>query len=366
MQRFILAAAMLVALVSCQRRPLEYFYKPDARIILKVDWTDFPEKPTGMTVFLYKEGEAGRAFTTSDVDQTELNITAGRYKLFVMNQSVTEIGGVTFKDMGTYETAEAVLSKVASKWYSIVKGVIASTEGDEDLPGVGVQPDDIGIAIAQEFTISEDEVKEFNYKYAKWRKGKGKQDGDGEAADDAPIDKDAPALRTISVVAHNVVSTMTIKIHFKNIHNLASVRASMEGLANSFLLTQGTTSRDEVAQLGENWTIHITSTDGKEGYVESTMSTFSFPGGVTSVANRNPKANVFIVQALHSDRQTITTEVYDVGDKFKVSFPPKYRMHLDLEVGPIWLPNVDPAGDSGGFITNVEDWEDLIDVVIPI
>ena len=363
--KYILSLAVLIAALGCERRPLEYFYKPEAKIILEVDWSDFPEKPTGMTVFLYKDGKSGKSFTTSDVDKTELNVEAGTYKLFVMNQSMTEIGGVTFKGMGSYDNAEAVLSKVASKWYSIVKGVIASTEG-EDLIGVGIQPDDLGIGLAAEFTISEEEVKDFNYKYAKWRKGKGKKDGDGEAADDAPIDKDAPVLRTIEAVAHNVVSTMTIKIYFKNIQNLASVRASMEGLADSYLLTRNTTSQTEVAQLHEEWTIHVTSADRKEGYVESTISTFSFPNGVTSVTGRNPQANVFTVQALHSDHKTITTEVYPVGDKFRVSFPPKYRMHLDLEVGPIWLPNVDPAGDSGGFITNVADWDDLIDVVIPI
>ena len=363
--KYILSLAVLIAALGCERRPLEYFYKPEARIILEVDWSDFPEKPTGMTVFLFKQGEAARSITTSDVDKTEINVTAGTYKLYVMNQSMTEIGGVNFKDMDSYENAEAILSKVASKWYAIMKGVIASQEGD-DLPGVGIQPDNLGIALAADFTITEDEVKNFQYEYAKWRKGKGKKDGDGEAPDDAPVDKDSPALRTIKAVAHNVVSTMTVKINFKNIHNLASVRASMESLAESFMLTQGTTSQKEVAQLMESWTIHITSADGKEGYVESTISTFALPNGVKTVANRDPRANVFTVQALHADRKTITEEVYSVGDKFKISFPAKYRMHLDVEVGPIWLPNVDPSGDAGGFITDVIDWDDIIDVSIPI
>lgn len=357
---------MLAAVFGCQRRPLEYFYKPEARIILKVDWSDFPEKPTGMTVFLYKQGEAAQSFTTSTVDETPLNITAGRYKLFVMNQSVTEIGGVNFREMGTYETAEGVLSKVASKWYSVMKGVIASGEG-EDLPGVGIQPDDLGIAIAEEFTITEEEVKNFNYENAKWRKGKGKKDGDGEAADDAPYDTDAPALRVIEVAAHNVVSHLHIKINFKNIHNLASVRASMEGLAESFYLTQGTTSRAVLAQLIEEWKLVKTSADGKDGYVESTISTFALPNGETSCANRSSQLNMFTVQALHADHKTITTQTYDVGDKFKITVRPKfYRLFMDLEVGPIILPGYDPAGDGGGFITTVVDWDDLIDIDIPI
>ena len=317
-----------------------------------------------MTVFLYKDGEAPQSYTTSDVDKAELNITAGHYKLFVMNQSMTEFGGITFKDMNSYENAEAVISKVASKWYAIMKGVIASQEGD-DLPGVGIQPEDLGIAIADEFTISEEEVKNFQYEYAKWRKGKGKQDGDGEAPDDAPIDQDAPALRTVKAVAHNVVSRLHIKIYFKNIPTLYSVRTSMEGLADSYLITQNTTSRQDVAQLIEKWDIHITSTDGTEGYVESTIHTFALPNGVKSVAQRNPQANVFTVQALHADRKTITEEVYPVGDKFKISFPSKIRMQMDLEVGPIYLP-YNPAGDGGGFISYVEDWDDVIDVPIPI
>lgn len=362
--KYILSLAVLIAALGCQRRPLEYFYKPEAKIILEVDWSDFPEKPTGMTIFLFKEGEAARSITTSVVDRTELNISAGRYKLFVMNQSITEIGGVSFKNMGSYENAEAVLSKVASKWYAVMKGVIASSEED-DLPGVGIQPDDLGIALSGEFTISEEEVKNFQYQYAKWRKGKGKQDGDGEAADDAPIDKDAPALRTISVAAHNVVSRLHIKINFKNIQNLASVRASMESLAESFYLTQDNTSRAEVAQLIEQW--NLVKTSEKEGYVESTISTFALPDGVTSVANRNPQANIFTVQALHADHKTITTEVFPVGDKFRITVRPKfYRLYMDLEVGPIELPDIEPTDNSGGFITTVVDWDDLIDVTIPI
>lgn len=362
--KYILSLAVLIAAIGCQRRPLEYFYRPEAKIILKVDWSDFPEKPTGMTVFLFKDGEAGQAFSTSDVDQTELNISAGRYKLFVMNQSMTEFGGITFKDMSSYDDAEAIISKVTSKWYAIMKGVIASQEGDE-LHGVGAQPEDLGIAIADEFTISEDEVKNFQYQYAKWRKGKGKQDGDGEAADDAPVDKDAPALRTISAVAHNVVSRLHVKIYFHNIPTLYSVRTSMEGLADSYLLTKNTTSQKEVAQLMEKWNIHVTSPDGVDGYVETTIHTFALPDGVTSVAQRDPRANIFTVQALHKDLKTITEEVYSVGDKFKISFPGKIRMQMDLEVGPINLP-YDPSGDAGGFISYVEDWDDVIDVPIPI
>lgn len=362
--KYILSLAVLIAAFGCERRPLEYFYKPEARIILNVDWSDFPEKPTGMTVFLFKEGDAARSITTSVVDQTELNISAGRYKLYVMNQSITEIGGVTFKDMGSYENAEAVISKVASKWYAIMKGVIASSEG-EDLPGVGIQPDDLGIAIAEEFTISEDDIKNFQYQYAKWRVGKGKKDGDGEAPDDAPVDKDAPALKTINVVAHNVVSRLHIKINFQNIQNLASVRASMENLAESFFLTQDKTSSSEVAQLIEQWS--LVKTGEKVGYVEATISTFALPNGVTSVTSRNAQANVFTVQALHADHKTITTETYPVGDKFKITVRPKfYRLYMDLEVGPIVLPDITPEENGGGFITTVVDWDDLIDVTIPI
>lgn len=364
--KYILTLAVLIAAIGCQRRPLEYYYKPEARLLLEVDWSDFPEKPSGMTVFLYKEGEAPRAISVPEVDKTEIFLDAGKYKLFVMNQSLTEIGGVNFSDMGNYDTAEAVLSKVASKWYSVLKGVIASSEG-EDLIGVGIQPDDLGIGIAQEFEISAAEVQEFQYKYAKWRKGKGKKDGDGEAADDAPYDKDAPVIRTIKVQPHNVVSQLKLKVNIHNIHNLYTVRASMEKLAESFLLTQGTTTQKEVAQLIEQWNLVKTSSDGKDGYVEATISTFALPNGVTNVTGRDPQANVFTVQCMHSDKKTYTTQQFEVGDKFKITYRPKfYRMIMEVEVGPIYLPNVDPSGDSGGFVSYVEDWDDVIDVSIPI
>ena len=367
MKRFsyIVVLAALLATMGC-RRPLEYYYKPEARLCVEVDWSDFPEVPTGVTVFIFKEGEAPRSITTSEIRKPEFNITAGRYKMFVMNQSMTEIGGVNFNDMDSYETAEAILSKVASKWFSVLKGVILSSEG-ESLIGVGIQPDDLGIGIVPEFEITEAEVQDYQYKYAKWRKGKGKKDGNGEAADDAPYDKDAPIIRTIKVTPHNVVSQLKVKVHVRNVQNLYTVRASMENLAESFLLTQGTTSQKYVAQLIEQWNLTKTSDDGKIGYVEGMISTFALPNGITSVQNRTPGSNVLTVQCLHADGKTYTTESFEVGDKIKITLNPKYyRMIMEVEVGPIYLPNHDPGGDGGGFVSYVEDWDDITDVRIPI
>ena len=139
----------------------------------------------------------------------------------------------------------------------------------------------------------------------------------------------------------------------------------MENLAESFYLTQDKTSSSEVAQLIEQWS--LVKTGEKVGYVEATISTFALPNGVTSVTGRNAQANVFTVQALHADHKTITTETYPVGDKFKITVRPKfYRLYMDLEVGPIVLPDITPVENGGGFITTVVDWDDLIDVTIPI
>ena len=315
--KYILSLVVLIAAIGCQRRPLEYFYRPEAKIILKVDWSDFPEKPTGMTVFLFKLADLP-AEVAKVVDAMQVGDISNPFQMI--------------DDRGKTVCAIAKLKN--------------RTEGHKA-------------------TITEDEVKNFEYEYAKWRKGHGKKDGDGEAADDAPVDKDAPALRTISAVAHNVVSRLHVKIYFHNIPTLYSVRTSMEGLADSYLLTKNTTSQKEVAQLMEKWDIHVTSPDGVDGYVETTIHTFALPNGEKSVTGRDPQKNVFTVQALHKDLKTITEEVYTVGDKFKISFPGKIRMQMDLEVGPINLP-YSPGGDAGGFISYVEDWDDVIDVPIPI
>lgn len=366
LMRYIVVLVAVLATFGCQRRPLEYYYKPEAKMLLEIDWSDFPEMPTGVTVFIFKEGEAPRSITTSEVNKPEFTISAGRYKMYVMNQSMTEIGGVNFEDMSSYENAEAILSKVTSKWYSVLKGVISSNEG-EGLIGVGIQPDDLGIGIIPEFEITAAEVQDYQYKYAKWRKGKGKKDGDGEAADDAPYDKDAPVIRTIKVMPHNVVSQLKVKVNVHNVQNLYTVRASFERLAESFLLTQGTTSQKEVAQLIEQWNLTKTSDDGKIGYVEGMISTFALPNGETSALNRNPQANVLTVQCLHADKKTYTSEVFEVGDKLKITLSPKYyRMLIEVEVGPIYLPNHDPAGDGGGFVSYVEDWDDEVDIDIPV
>ena len=365
-----LTAAIIMAAISCIRRPLEYFYVPEARVQLKVDWSDFPEHPTGMTVFIFKEGEPMRSITTSEVDETEIGLSAGRYRLYVMNQSISEIGGVIFNNMDSYDDAEAILSKVVSKWYTMLKKMLTKTEYDEDdgeIMGVGIQPDNLGIAIAEDFELTEEEVRAFQYENAKWRTGRGKMDGDGEADENAPYDFEAPAIRTIAVTAHNVVSQLHIIVNIHNIHNLYSVRSCLDDLAESFMLTQGTTSARHTTQIIDGWNLVVTSDDGRDGYVETTVNTFALPDGIISCAGRDPKDNMLTVQCLHADRITYSTSQFEVGDKIAITVNPRYyRLYMEIEVGTIYLPNHDPAGDNGGFISTVDDWDDLIEVGIPI
>ena len=101
--------------------------------------------------------------------------------------------------------------------------------------------------------------------------------------------------------------------------------------------------------------------------MEAVINTFALPDGVFSCAGRDPKANLFTIQCLQADRLTISTFAFDVGDLFEITRQPRFnRQILELTVGPITMPDYRPGDDNGGFVSFVEDWDDVIEVSIPI
>lgn len=353
--------------ISCQRRPLELYYTAGAKVLVKVDWTKYTERPTGMTLMFYDQYGSNTRITSSNVDSAYVTLGVGDYDVFVFNQSETEFGSISFRGMESFDSPEAIVEEIASKWYK--------SKADDEY--IGTNPDDLGIAVGH-FEITEEMVKEYNEYYTKTKtKTKYGTKADGDEA------KVPEFLETslITLYPTNITAILDVTAYITGIDNLLSARASITGLAQGYKLTHLVPSSTNVTQLLEQWEkVIYEGTNSSKGYIRlrSDITTFGLPGGYEGIdlAKRDPTLNVFSLSILLRDGKTVMDFPFNVGHHFVIerdSAGVAIRVKLILEVGnrpgeEIVLPDVDPvdSDNGGGFTADVDDWEDEINADIPL
>ncbi len=372
----LLAAIAACMFVACQRRPLEAVYSTTVRVIVKVIWQTnaMPEEPTGVTLYFFRDGDAKpRVITTSNIEGCEVQLEPGRYKLFMITQSPEEYWTMEFDDMNDFDSANATLEKRSSRWYT--------TRADEE--ALAENPENIAVAVAEDFEITDDMVEEYQYYYRLWR-SKTKALGLTEtksmdyshlsASDQEELrnleDKIITKTIVIPLYPENIVSQFWVTVYAKNADVLKSVRAATNGMARTFELTQDVTSSETVTQLIESeWTLTMDDTETRVGHVDGMISTFGLPNGDSPSALRDPSLNL---SALLIDNKTQADFVFPVGDKIRLEKPnPGYRNMYRLIFGSaddpiIELPDVQGEGSSSGMDATVSDWDDGETVEIPI
>lgn len=361
----LLAAGSLFA--SCQRRPLWEVDEIGARIKIKVDWTQFVERPTGMTLMMFNDADHLTQLTTNDVDSVYVTLPEGHWRVYVFNQSTSEFGSISFSGMDKFETPEAYVDDVVKgNWYTNTVGRAANER-------VVNEPENLGVGLG-EFVITNKMVEQYN-EFRSKVKAKSKSGTKAEFLD-SELDT-VYETTAVELTPRNVVSLLEVTAYFKGIQNLYSARASITGLAEGFFLTKDRPNDNVVTQLLESWTKYVDSDDPTLGYVKlkSNISTFGLPGGYEDVEDftkRDSTLNLFTMSCMLRDLSTTLDIPFNVGHKFEVE---KYelgigtqvtiaiRLVLKLEIGyedPIELPDVPPAtgGNASGFDATVDDWEE--------
>ena len=329
---------------SCEHKDFCYYHPHNAKVRLNVDWSNFTvEQPTGMTVLVYnEEGEDGEIHSTmlsNNISYVDLMIRAGQYKAIVFNQSQTEFGTLSFRGLDKFSTAEIQARATTSHWYTRLD----ETRVVSELEWVGTDKQE-GIAVAKEMvdeTVSEQQQKVHS--------------------------RSSLATRTVigELRPQNIIHTVNVRVHVKNVYNMLSARASLGGLAEGYMLGLGRPSQNKVVQLLEEWSMTQDKVDPSQGVIEAKITCFGLPYGHQGVA----EDNLFELQLLLVDKKTIVTYPFYVGDKFErdieESVGIELELHLDLTLEEP-LPDVEPAGGSGGggFSADVQDWgpEENIDV----
>ena len=378
---WLLAALLLLtAAFGCQRRPLELMYRSTVRVIVKCIWdievntqvnvdTEI-EKPTGVTLYFFRDGQFFNSITTSNVDSVEVQLEPGKYRMYMISQSPEEYWRMEFEDMTSFENAATRLRENTSASWA------ARKSDDED---VVENPEILFAGVSDEFEITEKMTEDYQYYYTNLTKlrrasqnnTKGDTKG-GTKSDEEIYYEERVEYYTIRIPieATNIVSQLWVTIYAGNADVLKSMRASTSGMARTFELTQNTTASEEAIQIIREWKLTMDDSSRRVGHVDGIITTFGLPNGETPSAQRDSALNV---SALLIDDATVAEYVFDVGDKIKKLEPnPGYRNLYRLIFGSaeepaISLPDVvPPGGKSSGMEATVDDWEDGETVEIPM
>lgn len=307
-------------LAACDHKDLCYDHPHAVPARINVDWSRFTqEQPTGMTVMLFPQ-DGGTPYTSlsNNTAYTDVNVPPDDYCVLVYNQSATEFGSLTFEGMGSIGSATVRAATMGSRWYR--------TRGDD--ARLVHQPEWFATDVQQDVV-----------------------------APMSAIDKYTRA-GTRSVIAtlfpQCVVYTIHVRIHINNIYNLRSARASLDGLADGYLLGLSSPTSDLATELLEEWTVERDADNPANGTIVASITSFGLPAGHMGKADENHlRLSLLLV-----DNKTQLDHDFNVGSEFvrdsDVSLSLTINEHIDTP-----LPDVKPDGGSqGGFNASVDDWGD--------
>ncbi len=332
---YIISICLVCIFSACEHKELCYHHPHNARIRIDAEWSQFKkEVPTGMTVMVYPlSGGDEIAHLTNTTTHAYLNLPAGMYHSIVYNQSAPEYGSVSFRGMDKYETAEVYANATRSSWYK--------TRGEDEK--LGTEPEWIGTDRVEDMEVTDEMVKTT-----------------GEHLLDES--RSMPDFVIGTHYPENIIYTVTVTVQVKGIQNYRSARASLDGLAEGYLLGLGKVKDDEVTQLMEEWSKSVDGTDPTKGVITTRLTCFGLPGNHTA----QPDENELKLSILLVDNKTVVDFPFKVGDKFEWVDKEDLHLRIDLVLDDV-LPDVQPeGGSSSGFNATVDDWGDEEDYEVDI
>ena len=364
---WLFALLLIVAASGCQRRPLELVYRSTVRVIIKCIWNveAYPEgmKPTGVTLYFFRDGEYYSSVTTANVDSCEVQLGPGHYNMYMISQSPEEYWRMEFSDMTSYDKASTFLRESESNWAT---RAVAEEKVVEN-------PEVLCAGVADEFDITDEMTEEYQYYYTNLTKLKAMTATDTKSkADDINFYEEKVEYYTIRIPVYpkNIVSQLWVTVYAGNADVLKSVRASMSGMARTFELTHNTTDADEAIQLINQWSLKMDNETTRVGHIDGIITTFGLPNGETPSAVRDSTLNV---STLLIDNVTTADYKFQVGNKIKIQTPtPGYRNMYRLIFGSVdepamILPDVRPdEGNKSGMDATVSPWEDGETIEVPM
>ena len=333
----MLAAAILtLAAVSCTHKDLCLMHPHSAPMRINVDWSNFVHKetPSGMTVIVYpQDGGAPISTKSNTISHVLVHLPVGHYNSIVFNQSETEFGTLELRNLNNYQTAEVVTVQAPTKWY---------TTKDQN-ERIVHEPEWFGTDNEENAEVTEQMLAQSTQDYAQ-------NTGSARSTTKGGID-------LIYHTPNNIIHTVNVTVHIKNIYNLRSARAALEGIAEGYKLGAGKRSSNQVTHLLEEWSMTTDPQDPTQGTIKAKLLCFGLPDNHKAT----PQENTLNLSLLLIDNKTILDYTFHVGDQFVEDPEEHLTLYLEIDLGKP-LPDVKPeGGQGGGFDATVDDWGEEIE-----
>ncbi len=373
----LLALLMLLTVAfGCQRRPLEVLIGTTVRVIVKVQWDVLidtyaaadPElaKPTGVSLYIFRDNDFYRKITTASVDEIEVQLEQGNYKMYMIGYSPDEYWRQEFFNMEDYDKAYARLQE----------NTLATWARKSDDETVVENPEVMYAGVADPFEITEQMTEDYQYYYThltKLRKASQnntKGNSSTKSADEVYYEERVEQYTIhVPIVAYNTVSQFMVSIYASNADLLQALRASTSGMARGLVITSDVTNDETgIQMIREGWKLVMDDEEKNIGHLDATITSFGLPGGAAPSPDRDPSLNV---SALMVDGSTIANYTFQVGDLIQLLDPnPGYKHLYKLVLGSVKEPAMDlpivKEETSGGFSAGVEDWGEEVNVDLNI
>jgi len=353
----LIASIAMLLLPSCNRYELELYSDGKADVHLTNDWmTRFGEHPEGMTLILAKDGDAFTYFdATNNVDEQQMQLEAGEYKMTIMNRTFAEYGTMQFYQRNSHDALYAV----AKTWTQNAEK--AWDEGRIYME----EPERIGVTV--DTFIVPHTIDDLVFR--NWQ----------NEASDLDVHLELPE------VIYPMTTTLHIRCKIVNIQYMRAVEGYIAGLADGFLLNQwwrrtqtGTIKLEHWQTGNRQWETNAATRAGETtadsvftGWISTSVETFGLPHGRELLQWRTPESNLIVLHFTLIDGSTIDFTypvgklIHYEGDDGETELFTKtdVTLELDLElVAPFidhepTLPYAQPEG-TGQFDAEVQPWDD--------
>lgn len=333
----VFAVAILsLAATSCDHKAICLMHPHAAPMKINVDWSDFMEKetPSGMTVIVYPhDGGAPISTKSNTISHVLVNLPMGHYNTIVFNQSETEFGSLEFRNLSSYQNAEVTTVQAPTKWY---------TTKDQN-ERIVHEPEWFGTDNHENAEVTAQMIAQSTKDFAQNNHG-------SRSGTKGEID-------LIHLKPQNIIHTVNVSVHIKNIYNLRSARAALEGIAEGYKLGAGKRSSNQVTHLLEEWSMTTDPQDPTQGTIKAKLLCFGLPDNHKAT----PQENTLNLSLLLIDNKTILDYTFHVGDQFVEDQEEHLTLHLEIDLGNP-LPDIEPEDDQGGgFDATVTDWGEEIE-----
>ena len=336
---YIAITVLAVAFTSCRHKDLCLLHPHTAPIRINVDWSKFidKEEPSGMTVIVYPQDGSAPVFTRSnDLSHVLVYLPAGMYNSIVFNQSENEFGSLELRNLNNYTKAEVATIQAPTRWYT------TRVENEK----VVHEPEWFGTDKEENAEVTKQMIEWVQHSFME-----STQSNNGTKTTKSGID-------LIYHTVENVIYTLDVKVHMKNIYNLRSARSAISGMAEGYLLAAQTRSNKTVTHLMEQWSLNAAPHDPTLGTIQTKIMCFGLPDN----HGKTPQENTLTLSLLLVDGKTILNYTFNVGDLIREGdLDGELTLHLELAIDEP-LPDVEPVdGDAGGFEATVDDWGEEIE-----